>query len=203
MRSRRRAGAGAATSADRAAGGTCGRARGRRRGDVQLEHAVDAEPARDTLVGERGVEEAVADDVAPRLERRADDSLDQLGPGGREQRRLRPGRGLVAVEQQIANPLAERRASGLARRDDLASSARRCSTSSAAWVDLPEPSTPSNVTNIGAILRPRLARRDPLGDGLEEVVRRRGGEAEPDTPPGSAGRCPFAGHASGRPACSR
>src|SRR5437868_9167912 len=57
-----------------------------RRGEVELEHAVDAEVAGDALVGERGVDVAVADHVAPGLERRGDHALDELGACGREER---------------------------------------------------------------------------------------------------------------------
>ena len=93
---------------------------GRRAATVQLEHRVDAEAAGDALVGERGVEEAVADDVGAAVERRPDDLLDELRPRGREERRLGPGRDRAVAQQELPDPLAELRPSRLARRDDLA-----------------------------------------------------------------------------------
>src|SRR3954466_8157505 len=45
---------------------------------VQLEHAVEPEPARDPLVGERRVEVAVADHVGAAFEARRDHLLDEL-----------------------------------------------------------------------------------------------------------------------------
>src|SRR5207244_8760393 len=45
---------------------------------VQLEHALDTETPRDTLIGERGVEVAVADDDGAALERRSDHLVDEL-----------------------------------------------------------------------------------------------------------------------------
>jgi UDP-glucose 4-epimerase len=88
-------------------------------GDVQLEDPVDAEPATDALVRKRGVEVPVTHDIGAVGERRADHSLGQLGARGREERRLRPGRGLVAVQQQIADVLAERCPTWLANGDDI------------------------------------------------------------------------------------
>ena len=54
----------------------------------------------------------------PSAERRPDDLVDELRPRCREERRLRPGPHLVPVEEQLADPLAKRRAARLARRDD-------------------------------------------------------------------------------------
>ena len=132
-----------------------------RRRRVQLAHGLDPEPARDALVGERRVDVAVADDPRAALERRPDHALGELGARGREQRRLGPGRHLGPVEQQLADPLAERRAAGLAHRDDLVPLRRAAhSASSAACVVLPEPSMPSNVTNIAApTIRPHAGGR--------------------------------------------
>ena len=59
--------------------------------DVQREHPVDAEAARNALVRERRVEVAIADDVGAALERRPDDLRDELGPRSREQSSLGPG----------------------------------------------------------------------------------------------------------------
>src|SRR5918999_2692317 len=86
---------------------------------VQREHLVDAEPASEPLVGERGVEVAVADHVCPTLEGRADHLRDELGPGRGEQSRLRPRRNLAALEEQVAYALSELRPAGLTRRHDL------------------------------------------------------------------------------------
>ena len=87
---------------------------------VQLEHALDAEPARDPLVDERRVEVAVADDPAPRASAGRITSLDELGARGREEGRLGPGAHLEPVQDELADRLAERRPAGLARRDHLA-----------------------------------------------------------------------------------
>jgi hypothetical protein len=45
---------------------------------IELEHLVDAEAAPDALIGERGVDEPVADDVGATFERRPDHFLDVL-----------------------------------------------------------------------------------------------------------------------------
>ena len=87
-------------------------------GDVQLEHAVDAKPSGDPLVGERRVEVAVADDVGIIVESRANHPLRELRAGGREERRLRPRRRLVAVEQQAADVLSQGCPTGLPDGDD-------------------------------------------------------------------------------------
>ena len=92
----------------------------RDRVQVQLEHALEAEAARDPLVGERRVEVAVADHVGAALERRRDHVLDELRARRGEERRLGPGRDLALGEQQLAHPLAELGPAGLARGDDLA-----------------------------------------------------------------------------------
>ena len=56
------------------------------------EHALDAEPAGDPLVGERRVEVAVADDVGATLERRPDHLGDMLGARPPQRAPLRPRR---------------------------------------------------------------------------------------------------------------
>jgi UDP-glucose 4-epimerase len=90
------------------------------RGDeVQLEDALDAEPARDALVREGGVDVAVADDVGAGLQRGRDHACDELGARGGEERRLGPRAHLHAVEEQAAHLLAQRRAAGLTRQHDL------------------------------------------------------------------------------------
>src|SRR5207248_8998270 len=62
------------------------------RRQVELEHPFDAEAAGDSLVRERGVEVAIADDDGLAFERRGDHLVDKLGAGRREERRLGPGR---------------------------------------------------------------------------------------------------------------
>src|SRR5207244_1662107 len=66
-----------------------------RRLEVQLEHAVDAEAARDSLVCERRVDVAVADHVGAALERRRDHAVDELRARGCEEQSLRPRPGVV------------------------------------------------------------------------------------------------------------
>src|SRR6266508_467183 len=84
-------------------------------------HRLDAEAAGGALVGEGRVDVAVAQDHGPAVQGRADDLLDELGPGGGEQQRLRPrvhaSRG--GVEQDLADALPERGASGLPGDDHL------------------------------------------------------------------------------------
>src|SRR5207247_111979 len=53
------------------------------RRQVQLEHAVDAEAARDSLVRERGIEIAVADDDRSALDGGGDHAVDELRAGAR------------------------------------------------------------------------------------------------------------------------
>ena len=90
-------------------------------GQVELEHEVEPEAARDPLVGERRVDEAVADDVGAARERRPDHLGGMLGARGGEQRRLRPRSHVRPVEDEPAQLLAELRAARFAGRDDLAS----------------------------------------------------------------------------------
>src|SRR5919198_1348100 len=87
--------------------------------EVQLQHALDAEAARDPLVGERGVDVAVADDVRAVLERGLDHARDELGTRGREEGRLGPRRQLRAVQQKLPHALTEVGPPGLTRSDDL------------------------------------------------------------------------------------
>src|ERR687884_1084048 len=53
--------------------------------EVQLQHALDAESARDSLVGERRVDVAVAEHIGAAVERGRDDLLDELRACGRKQ----------------------------------------------------------------------------------------------------------------------
>ena len=88
-------------------------AAGRRQ--VQLVHRVDAEPARDALVGERRVEVAVADDRRAALERRPDHALDELGAGGARRASPRPtpsSRARRGAPRAAARRAASRRARG-------------------------------------------------------------------------------------------
>ena len=141
---------------------------------VQLEHALDAEPARDALVGERRVEVAVADDVGAALERRADHLARRARPAPPRRARPRPTGSSPAVEDEPADALAELRAARLAREHDLAARPLRArARSSSACVDLPEPSSPSKVTNTAApTIRRRAGDRD-RGRGLHRLARRR------------------------------
>ena len=76
-------------------------------------------PRPDALVGDGRVDVAVAHDGRAPFERRADHLLDVLRARGRVERRLGPRRDVVAVEDEVADRLAERRAPGLPRRDDV------------------------------------------------------------------------------------
>src|SRR6478609_6115029 len=57
-------------------------------GEVELEHALEAEPAGDALVGDRRVDVAVADHRRPTRERGPDELLDVLGTRCRVERSL-------------------------------------------------------------------------------------------------------------------
>ena len=89
------------------------------RGEVQLEHGLDAEATTCALVGDRRVEVPVGDDRRAALERRTDHLLDVLRARRRVERGLGPRRDVVAVEDEIAHRLTERCAAGLAGEDDL------------------------------------------------------------------------------------
>jgi hypothetical protein len=89
-------------------------------GKVELEHGVHAEAAGDPLVGERGVDVAVAEHIRPPLPGWDDHALHELGAGCGEQGRLRPGRHLRPMEEQLAEPFAELGPTRLARDHDLA-----------------------------------------------------------------------------------
>ena len=89
--------------------------------EVEREHALDPEAARDSLVDERRVQEPVGHDLGALGQLGADHLVDELGAGGGEEGGLRPGRHPVAVEQEVTHALAERRPSGLARRHNRAS----------------------------------------------------------------------------------
>src|SRR5215207_297415 len=88
--------------------------------EVQREHPLDPEAARDSLIDERRVQEPVGDDLGALGQLGADHLVDELGAGGREEGGLRPRGHPVAVEQEVAHALAERRPSGPARRNHRA-----------------------------------------------------------------------------------
>src|SRR3954453_21175939 len=90
-----------------------------RRVQVELQDALEAEAARDPLVGERGVEVAVADDVRPAGERRRDHGLDELGAGRGKERRLGPRGHVALVQEHLADAFTELGSARLAREDDL------------------------------------------------------------------------------------
>ena len=87
--------------------------------EVELEHTLEPEPTGDALIGNGRVDVAVADDGRAALERRPDQLLDMLGRERGVERRLGPRRDVVAVEDELADLLPERRAARLARQDDL------------------------------------------------------------------------------------
>ena len=58
--------------------------------EVQLEHRVDTEPAREPLIRDGRIEVAVADDVGPRSSAGPDHRVDVLGPRGGDRAQPRP-----------------------------------------------------------------------------------------------------------------
>src|ERR687892_683883 len=86
---------------------------------VELEHALDAQAAREPLVGERGVDVAVADDIGAADERRPDDLVDELRAGGGEERGLGPWGDGFAGEQKLTDALTQRRPARLAGVDNV------------------------------------------------------------------------------------
>jgi hypothetical protein len=86
---------------------------------VELEDPVEAEATRDSLVGERGIDVAVADHVRAPVEGGADHLGNVLCPGSREQRRLRPRGHRRPVQHQLANALSELGPTRLAGGHDL------------------------------------------------------------------------------------
>src|SRR6266516_3285040 len=91
------------------------------RDPIQLVDLVDAELARVALVGERRVDVQIRDHIVPGVERRRDHALDELGPGRREERGLRPGAHFHPLQEQAPHLLTERRAAGLPGGNDVAS----------------------------------------------------------------------------------
>ena len=165
------------------------------RGRVQLAHGRDPETARGALVGERRVDVAVAHD--PRAAQRA-----PAGSRARRARRARPrtapppprpsSRARRAAARGSARRAACRRAR--APRRPRGPRPRAHSASSAACVVLPEPSMPSNVTNMRApTIRAhaggrhrwsRVHRIEPRRPARR--ARRRGASPSTTSPPASA-----------------
>ena len=123
-------------------------------GEVELEHALEPETPRDSLIGDRRVDVAIADHRHSSRERGPDHLLDVLGSRGCVQRGLGPRRDVASVQHEVADLLPERRAARLARqRRPRLPRPRGARASSVAWVVLPEPSRPSRVMNIAGRLR--------------------------------------------------
>ncbi len=119
--------------------------------DDPLQGGDDAriEAARGALVGPGRVDEAVAQHGLAAAERRADQPVEMVDPGGAEQQGL--GEGPVGLgdagEQRrrgSPRPGASRRARGSRTRPGRMR-ARRVAARRAIWVDLPAPSPPSKV----------------------------------------------------------
>ena len=124
------------------------------RGQVELEHALEPEPARDALVRDRRVDVAVADHRRAALERRPDhlarraarERPRRAAPRPRASRGRRAGRGRGSARRARCRPArASRRP--LRRRPPAARAGAPPASS------CPEPSRPSKETNIGRILR--------------------------------------------------
>jgi hypothetical protein len=125
------------------------------------------------LVGERGIGEAVAQDDLPRRQRRSDHALDVVAARGERQQRLgHPVHRLA--QQQLAQPLSERRAARLAGAERSAPCARSRAASGSTWVDLPAPSMPSKVMNRLVMARTpawiAIDRAIVLGERLAELA---------------------------------
>ena len=89
--------------------------------EVQVEHAVEPEVARDSLVRDGRIDITVADDRRAPLERRADDLLHMLCPRRRVQQRFGPGGDMATVQYEVSDLLAELRPAGLTRGDHFLS----------------------------------------------------------------------------------
>ena len=140
-----------------------GRARRRRRGSARA--PVDPEPPGDALVGERGVDVAVADDGRAAVERGPDHLVDELRARGGKERRLGPGRHVAPcrTSSRIASPSSVPPGSGSARPRALPLEALR---QQPACVVLPEPSRPSKVTNTRRLGYGACGRSSPEGRGF-------------------------------------
>ena len=118
-------------------------------GQVELEHPLEAEAAGDALVGERGVDVAVAEHGRAAVERGPDHLVDVLGARGGERARPRPRARRRRRAGRARGPPLRARSPRLAReRRRRRPSARSRSASEArpAW-SCPDPSSPSKVRN--------------------------------------------------------
>ena len=88
-------------------------------------HRLHADPGGAALIGERAVEEAVAEHPGAALQRRADGPGDMVGAGGGEEQGLGLGSPAVvaAFEQQLADRLGAGASAGLAGLDHLEAAA--------------------------------------------------------------------------------
>ena len=117
--------------------------------------ASTIEAAGVALVDEIGQQIPIGNDRLPRRQRRPNHLVDELGSGRHVQQHLgrRPiGVSLVAVEQDLANPLAQRRAARIAasRRRRVPARASQSQNKSICVV-LPTPSMPSKEKNMGEV----------------------------------------------------
>src|SRR5690242_9498019 len=88
---------------------------------IYLADRLDPETARSALVGQRAVDEAVAQDPAATLESRANRLLDMVRPRGGEEQRLgsRPPSFVGSSQQQLTDLLASFAPTGLAGHEDV------------------------------------------------------------------------------------
>ena len=113
--------------------------------------------------------------TAPALERGPDDGVDVLRAVGGEQQRLGARRDAVAVgaarsSRMPPTQLGRARLVGDARRRGPRRAAS--SASSSIWVDLPDPSPPSNAMNTPPPRSRRRAAESPRSDALTSVQHR-------------------------------
>src|SRR5436190_6297433 len=86
----------------------------------QLRDQLAADAVAGPLVGDGRIGEAIANDDRSRLERRADDTRDVVGAGGKHEQRFEHWRHALA-ENHFAKLLGEIGAAGFARDDDVRS----------------------------------------------------------------------------------
>ncbi len=117
---------------------------------VQRADERGVEPPAETLVGQRRVRKAVAEDPLPLFQRGEDGLPHMLGAGGGKEEQFRLGADGAGspVEQNLADLPAERR-SARVRRSQGTGMPRSLSQAAASliWVVFPHPSMPSKVTN--------------------------------------------------------
>ena len=85
--------------------------------EVEVEHPLEPEFARDALVRDRRVDVTIADDRGAPVERRPDHLVHVLCSRRRVQERLGPGRDVAPVQHEISDLLPELRPAGLASGD--------------------------------------------------------------------------------------